>query len=495
MNLRTRQLLQVLLVLTGVVTVFVVLVTLLFSRSYEVLRVAVLTQGKAHAQTISSNVNFALATGAKAEARDYLRRFAKDHPEALGVAVFDKKGAPFAKVGAALRLPGVKERLEKQKKLKKQKKLEEQARLDGALVLVSTTVVADGDVVGCVVYGASIQRLLDHRSKMASIAIAAFVALLLVVPLLSWLSSRRIVDALRQLTWATGQVSHGDLSVRSGVAGSDELAKLSQQFDSMVAEVGRARTQIAERERLRREMELAESVQTSLLPALAPVDDLNVWARMLPADEIGGDYYDVLRTAGDALPWFAIGDVAGHGLSAGLIMMMTQSSLATAIDEGNGQTSKSAIARVNRVVHGNVRGRWGVSQHMTLTVLRYLGEGSFEHAGAHEELIVWRREQKECELIATRGTWIGAIADISAVTRDQRFELGRGDVLVLYTDGIIEAKQDGGKQRYGIERLCRTIAEVAETPEQIVERVLADVSAFSSVREDDQTIMVIARGA
>jgi sigma-B regulation protein RsbU (phosphoserine phosphatase) len=71
--------------------------------------------------------------------------------------------------------------------------------------------------------------------------------------------------------------------------------------------------------------------------------------------------------------------------------------------------------------------------------MRYGGDGQVTFAGAHEEILLWRTSGG-CERIATRGTWLGAVRDIDKVTEDQTLQLQPGDLMILYTDGLIESR-------------------------------------------------------
>src|SRR5262252_1055280 len=89
------------------------------------------------------------------------------------------------------------------------------------------------------------------------------------------------------------------------------------------------RVQRAERERLAEELEIAARIQATMLPRISRVAGLEIAAVMVPSAEVGGDYYDIIPTKGGC--WIGIGDVAGHGLKSGLVMMMIQSILATLV--------------------------------------------------------------------------------------------------------------------------------------------------------------------
>ena len=109
----------------------------------------------------------------------------------------------------------------------------------------------------------------------------------------------------------------------------------------------------AEKERLEQELEIATRIQTSILPRDLRVENLEIAATMVPATEVGGDYYDVLPGSGGC--WLGIGDVAGHGLRPGLVMMMLQSIVAALGRENFGAAPREIVKIVNAVLYDNVQ--------------------------------------------------------------------------------------------------------------------------------------------
>ena len=244
----------------------------------------------------------------------------------------------------------------------------------------------------------------------------------------------------------------------------------------------------AEKERLARELEIAAHIQTSILPRDLAVENLEIAATMLPATEVGGDYYDVLPGKGGC--WLGIGDVAGHGLRSGLVMLMMQSIVAALGRDEFELAPRDVVQVVNSVLYDNVRNRLGQDEHATLTLIRYFATGELIFAGAHEDLVIWRAATGKCECITTLGTWVGATQDIADVTEDQHAQLEDGDVLLLFTDGAIEAANGAG-ERYGLERLCRELESVATEPvAHIRDHLFSSVHAFLAVQDDDIALLV-----
>jgi serine phosphatase RsbU (regulator of sigma subunit) len=299
--------------------------------------------------------------------------------------------------------------------------------------------------------------------------------------------TRRIARPLRAVARAAELLEKKGATERLPVRSRDEIGTLTRAFNLMSEAV------TFRQERLEREMNIAQGIQTALLPRSLEVPNLEVAASMRPATEVGGDYYEVLPVTDGC--WFGIGDVAGHGLESGLLMLMIQSSVMTLVRKDPDTTPRSVICSVNRAINENLRERLKTTSFATLMLMRYRTDGSFVFAGAHEEIIVWRAATKKCEIIPTPGTWVGGVRSIESTTVDSRLELAEGDVMVLFTDGVIEARNRSGAVFDSV-RLCQCIEDAAELPvDRIRERLFAEVTKWENKIEDDATLIVIRRNA
>lgn len=244
------------------------------------------------------------------------------------------------------------------------------------------------------------------------------------------------------------------------------------------------------------EMDLARKIQSVLLPTEQDIPGYEVAAEMRAAKVVGGDYFDICPRIDGS--WILIGDVSGHGVSAGLIMMMVQTSVRTAIEALSRSGGKSAagpadvLARVNTSLRHNL-GRIGGEQYMTLTALHIDG-GRVHHAGLHLDMLVYRAAAGTVEVIETRGVWLGIVDDAGPLLDDSYFDLVEGDVLLLFTDGLIEARRDRVKEAQSelVERFHGLAA--AGTPARaMVEAILAAVGGDEAPQADDMTVLVARR--
>jgi len=277
--------------------------------------------------------------------------------------------------------------------------------------------------------------------------------------------------------------------VKYGYLEKEYLARA--QLTGTNADLDRSRQELAAaRDALWGEMEVAKRIQTALLPPSGRVGPWEIAARMQPADEVGGDYYDIIQTP-DGDRWLAIGDVSGHGVESGLVMMMTQTSILALVQE-NPQLGPAGVFRaVNGVLMENIE-RLGTGRYMTLNLVK-LHEDRLTVAGKHQDILVWRRASGRVEAVSNDGCWIGLSRDLNGEVKDHELAMSEGDVALFYTDGATEAMSPTGEM-YGDERLASALARVAaRPPPEALEALFAEVTAFRGRQDDDVTMMLVAR--
>ena len=290
----------------------------------------------------------------------------------------------------------------------------------------------------------------------------------------------------------------------SQAAISIENARLYQTLEDKVkertAQLAKANEEIStlnsllksENLRMSAELDILKQMQQLILPKpeeLEVIEDLDISGFMEPADEVGGDYYDVLYT--DGVVTIGIGDVTGHGLESGILMVMTQA-IVRALKEIQERDPVLFLATLNRTIYKNIQ-RMNSIKNLTLAILNY-AEGRLGISGQHEEIILVRNGG-QIERIDTMelGFPIGLDEDIADFISHRLVELEPGDGVVLYTDGITEA-EDIDRKFYGLERLCEVVSiNWHLSAEQIKEAAIDDLRQFIGEQKvfDDITLVVL----
>jgi sigma-B regulation protein RsbU (phosphoserine phosphatase) len=275
--------------------------------------------------------------------------------------------------------------------------------------------------------------------------------------------------------------------VRENLRLSESLRAINRELQQRLQELEASREISAAKERLERELEIAGSIQTSIVPRRVPVRNFDFAGALVPASVVGGDYYDVTPAA-DGL-WLGIGDVSGHGLEAGLIMLMVQSGLGALLRGRPSLRPSEAVEAVNDLLVENVRHRMGKDDHVTLTVLHAAVDGAVTFAGAHEDLLVFRAEAGKCDIVHTPGTWVGIQSGLDFP--DDSLRLEPGDTLLLYTDGVTEAS-GGNAGMVGLPRLAQWFEAEANRPvDAIRDRLIERVRSWQTEQRDDMTVLVV----
>jgi serine phosphatase RsbU (regulator of sigma subunit) len=272
------------------------------------------------------------------------------------------------------------------------------------------------------------------------------------------------------------------LAIAVGLA-SMQLRRLYGDLERRVAD---RTTELAKAlEALWGEMKLARKIQEALVPAVPTLTRCDVAAAMKPAEEVGGDYYDFV-TAGSR-EWILIGDVSGHGVPAGLVMMMCHTAVRTVLHADPDTAPEDLLAQVNTVLTENIR-QLGEDKYMSITAFRRDPDGTISFAGAHQDVFVYRASADTVEIFETQGLWLGLTERIADSLRPQRLKLGEGDVLVVHTDGITEAMRDGSLfDTAGLRQVLGRSR--GKTSRQILDDTFRALDGFTV--SDDATLIVV----
>lgn len=281
-----------------------------------------------------------------------------------------------------------------------------------------------------------------------------------------------------------------------------EQKRLRDKESQYIKQLAKANQQIsklnnclqAENTRLSTELEITQRLQTMLLPKekeLNQIETLEIAGFTESAAEVGGDYYDVIQHQGRII--IGIGDVSGHGLESGVLMLMVQTAVRTLIE--NDETSPKRFFEIlNRTIYKNVQ-RMDSDKNLSLSLVDYY-DGMLRISGQHEEMLIVRTGGV-VERIDTvdLGFPIGLEETIEDFVFQAQIPLEPNEVVILYTDGITEAENHAGVH-YGLEKICTVVGQNwQKSAQDIRQAVIRDLRSHIGVEQvyDDITLVVFKR--
>jgi phosphoserine phosphatase RsbU/P len=308
--------------------------------------------------------------------------------------------------------------------------------------------------------------------------------------------ARSITSSVHELFMGTERVRQGDFTHRINIESKDQLGELADSFNQMTGSIENLLLTAAEKKRLEEELRIARQIQMSLLPR-GPLDfpGITMTALCVPAREVGGDYYDFFHV-GDRQLGVLIADVSGKGTSAALYMAELKG-LMLSLSQIY-KSPRQLLMEVNRIISENLDTRSFIT--MTYGLLD-LAKGTMTFARAGHTPMVYLRgdaDGAQAQVLVPSGIVVGlripgATEKFSELLEEDRLDLHKGDVLVLYTDGITEA-MDAGSDLFGDARLGRLITEHGHLDTaDLRERILREIEAFvgGADQHDDMTMILI----
>jgi serine phosphatase RsbU (regulator of sigma subunit) len=248
-------------------------------------------------------------------------------------------------------------------------------------------------------------------------------------------------------------------------------------------------------ERISTEMDMAHRIQMDILPVAPNIPGLDISTHMRPADEVGGDYYDVFTFP--QASWIVIGDVAGHGLSSGLVMFMAQSIFSSILNTNSEISPRMLNFTANHILFQNLS-RLKEQRPMTVLALKYT-EGKFYFSGSHDNIYIYRSHTQQVEVrgVCHFPCGLGFMDELDeSMIGQEELELADGDLLLLATDGIVEAAYRGDHARGLFEehRIIEFLKSNAKEPlAEIKSKLIKALDEFTEGRYYDDVTFILAR--
>ncbi len=272
--------------------------------------------------------------------------------------------------------------------------------------------------------------------------------------------------------------------------------KLRQGLEKANREIAVLNDQLKDENlRLTHEVAIAAHIQSIVLPQAKDYEafrDLEIACRMIPATEVGGDFYDTICFGPEG--FLSIGDVTDHGLHSGLIMMMVHTAL-----RALSHVERNDIQRVFRVINKvlyDFRIKTEDHRIMSLAILKYMGDGGFVMTGQHESLLILRADGTIQDIDSLEyGMYAGLDENVGPYLGLLRFSLKKDDILILYTDGVTEAMNAEGQQ-FSVQGIVEAALPVRASPAQAIESAIVDACQAhlgAARRFDDISVVVVKK--
>jgi sigma-B regulation protein RsbU (phosphoserine phosphatase) len=340
---------------------------------------------------------------------------------------------------------------------------------------------------------AGVRENLDaQRAQAFNIFIGVFVAMLAVVAVIAWLLARRISKPILALNSGAQAIGAGNLDFKLNIRTGDEIEDLASAFNKMTADlqlhIAQLQATTATKERIESELRVATDIQNTMLPRLFPPfpdrKEIDIYATMKPAREVGGDLYDFFFTSPDRL-CLVVGDVCGKGIPAALFMAISRTLIKT--EAQRGLSPGAVLARVNDTLAPDN------DTSMFLTVFCALldvktGQLVVASGGHNPPLL---STAAGCAFMQVpKGVPVGPMEGIRY--EEKTFQLTKGDTLFIYTDGVTEAT-DRQNRLYSEDRLKNYLSGLKDAEVmQVVKGVAADIETFVAGAEQSDDITMVA---
>lgn len=298
--------------------------------------------------------------------------------------------------------------------------------------------------------------------------------------------SNRMTQDVSSLSEGVRQLAGGDFKARVPVRSKDEFGALAVAFNSMAADLERHQALVVEQERLRRELELSRLIQTEMLPRKRlRLGAAEIKGVSIPAREVGGDFFNYFALPDGRLA-LLVGDVSGKGVSAALLMANVQATLSARLPL---QTDLARLADgLDREIDATTPG--GVYITLFLGILDVdRGILLYVNAGHNPQFLL--RSRGGIQPLSSTGMPIALYPGQGY--EQSTVDIGRGDLLFFYTDGLVETENERSDM-FGADELQSLLETVhSEGIDRVLEQVEASVRTFRGNAEpfDDATMMAL----
>ncbi len=307
-----------------------------------------------------------------------------------------------------------------------------------------------------------------------------------------WFLANYFVKPIQKITEGVRRLGSSEEDEAIPIEGADEFSAIAHAFNEMKVKIKEAQKNEVEKERIQKEMQVAQEIQQTLLPKRFPdIEGYDIATIYRAAKDVGGDYFDFVWIDEDTLG-IIVADVAGKGVPGSLVMTMIRTAIR--LEARGNRSATDILTRVNEFISDDVKK--GMFITIFLVVLDTKNRNvSFASAG-HDPMILYRKNEDKSYFLNPRGIPVGITLpdgmSFEEIISSQSVKLKQDDILVIYTDGITEA-MNHRREQYGMEKLLKFIQTNAQlTPDEFVEKLNEDIMDFTKGAEQNDDITLVA---
>jgi len=348
-------------------------------------------------------------------------------------------------------------------------------------------------IIGKAIVGVSSKNLNIFLENMQKRMFLVFIILLLIGFLGIFLTGTYIAHPVSKIIKAIEKIGRGDFDIYIGLKRKDEIGKIAKEVEKMSEDLRIAQKEILEKERMKRDIEIAKEIQKVLIPSSIPsVPEYEIDFFYKPAFFVSGDYIDVIKIPFDRL-FIIIADVSGKGVGSSLLMGMIKMNTLSIVKGIT--TPKSFLISLFNSLRDLIPEEMFVT--MAVCILEKDGNLFFTSAG-HFPPLLYRKNKKIFEKIEINSLPVGfsflSITDFADSLKEEKIEMERGDVLMIYTDGLLEIENEYG-ENFGEERIRNIIFTSQDSAAEIKKRLIREIEMFRGEKEikDDISFLIISR--
>lgn len=362
----------------------------------------------------------------------------------------------------------------------------------GSVTDYTSPIFFRGKWVGEAHTGVSV-RAIDHLSSTVKSDFRRLIFFMFLISIIGlYFLSLIVIRPFRKILAGVHAVSTGNFNARINLESQDEFGQLANIFNDMTSRIQDSQKGMMEQERIQKEMQVAQEIQHTLLPAEFPqIEGYEIGATYRAAKEVGGDYYDFFWVDPTTLG-IVVADVSGKGVPGSMVMTMIRTAMR--LEARNNKSASNVLAKVNSHVTSDMKKGMFVTMFYIILDSRNRTI-NFASAG-HNPMILYRGATKELYYLKPKGFPVGIDLPEKEMFENnmapQKVSLQKNDILVIYTDGITEA-MNLKKEQFGEARLNEVIKANAHlTPQEFVEKLNEAIAQFTKGAEQHDDITVVA---